>query len=675
MTFRIDTAIADLNPRVIPIKGDKKGPTIPNWPNTDDTVETWLQKNGGDHQFDEEEFHRYGVVIDADMLVVDVDVHDGQANGYESLHRLMEDGGPDLLEQAGLVVLSPSGGRHLFFKKDPDKKFPGNSKAYPALDFLSLGKQVIGAGSNHVNGGVYTVEKWTGELTEVDYDLLNFIAPPKQATEAPVTSSATNTGDTPRDSFDRSRSGMEALRSAMESVGYVFTRKGEEYEYVRPDKTDFTHSISGTLGRVDTKGKPYLRNFSTSDLRLGAESYSFSEALKRVLGLDNAGLMSELDTLGFGRKVEDIRKDPLIAEFLRSMTKKPASVKQTGEEIEKSYPTMTFDELVSKTAGGTRRPWIIKNLLRRGEVMNVIAAPKVGKSWLVYNLALAMSCGEKFIGYQSSKNLKVLICDNELHQEELAYRVKAVAGALNVNPSDRLQFTTLRGSDVDVNDLDSKLDEIGGSRFDIIVIDALYRILPKGISENDNAGMTQLYNKLDSIARKNEAAMICVHHSSKGNQGDKDVTDVGAGAGSISRAADTHLTIRQHLEDGLFVIEAVTRSGISPEPVVATLNWPRWEIVEGEETTLRNFENARDKKNKEAKDESDAKEEMIVEWIVTQTKAGKQVTGREAYEMLKLSTWPNVKTFKKHLKILSESGQLKLIPSGAGRENYYIASE
>ena len=74
MSFKIAEAIVDLTPRVIPIKGDSKGPMIPNWPNTEDRVEDWLKENGGDLQFDEDEFHRYGIVLDSDMVVVDIDV-------------------------------------------------------------------------------------------------------------------------------------------------------------------------------------------------------------------------------------------------------------------------------------------------------------------------------------------------------------------------------------------------------------------------------------------------------------------------------------------------------------------------------------------------------------------------------------------------------------------------
>ena len=59
-------------------------------------------------------------------------------------------------------------------------------------------------------------------------------------------------------------------------------------------------------------------------------------------------------------------------------------------------------------------------------------------------------------------------------------------------------------ADVDVEALDRKLDEVSASRFDIIVLDAFYRILPKGMSENDNGSMTQVFNKLDSNQQRQQ---------------------------------------------------------------------------------------------------------------------------------------------------------------------------
>ncbi len=61
-------------------------------------------------------------------------------------------------------------------------------------------------------------------------------------------------------------------------------------------------------------------------------------------------------------------------------------------------------------------------------------------------------------------------------------------------------------------------------------------MLPAGIDENDNAAMSQVYNAIDRYAEMLQASFILVHHSSKGSQSGKSVTDVGSGAGAISRA-------------------------------------------------------------------------------------------------------------------------------------------
>jgi hypothetical protein len=89
---------------------------------------------------------KYGIVLDADTLVIDIDVHDPAKNGYAALERLSKDCGVDLLDVAAFVVESPSGGRHLYFSKASDLKLPKSTQQYAGLDFLSEGCQVIGLG-------------------------------------------------------------------------------------------------------------------------------------------------------------------------------------------------------------------------------------------------------------------------------------------------------------------------------------------------------------------------------------------------------------------------------------------------------------------------------------------------------------------------------------------------
>lgn len=54
------------------------------------------------------------------------------------------------------------------------------------------------------------------------------------------------------------------------------------------------------------------------------------------------------------------------------------------------------------------------------------------------------------------------------------------------------------------------------------------------------------------------------------------MTDVGAGAGSQSRASDTHVILRRHKEKGVVVMESVVRSFPGIDPICLRWTWPIW---------------------------------------------------------------------------------------------------
>ena len=225
------------------------------------------------------------------------------------------------------------------------------------------------------------------------------------------------------------------------------------------------------------------------------------------------------------------------------------------------------------------RPAILEGLLRCGETMNIIASPKTGKSWLSMGLGLSVVGGRKWLGRFWTRRGKVLIVDNELHPETSAHRLPRIAEAMGIQSdeyADQLFVANLRGQLIDLNSLAEQLGSLEPGAFSLIVLDAWYRFQPTGSDENSNGDVSQLYNLLDSVANKLGSAFVCIHHTSKGNQSGKGVTDVGSGAGAQSRAPDSHLTIRQHEEDGAFVVEAAVRSFAPMEPFCLRWNFPVW---------------------------------------------------------------------------------------------------
>ena len=291
-------------------------------------------------------------------------------------------------------------------------------------------------------------------------------------------------------------------------------------------------------------------------------------------------------TLECGGDYTRAARELLAKGYGQSMPEKPvdfsglaASAGGQGQaEAQKSAPKfLPLGELVERYP--KMKPVLIHGFLRRGETMNIIAPPKTGKSWLVTDLALSVATGTPWFGFPCEKG-KVLIIDNELHPETSANRIPKVVMARGVElkkVQNEIYVDNQRGRLGNIEDLANQIETLKPYGFKLIIIDAFYRAMPKGTDENDNGTVAGIYNLIDKYAAALDCAFVLIHHTSKGNQSLKAVTDVGAGAGSQSRASDTHVILRRHKEQGCVVMESVVRSFPSVGAVCLRWNWPLWD--------------------------------------------------------------------------------------------------
>lgn len=246
------------------------------------------------------------------------------------------------------------------------------------------------------------------------------------------------------------------------------------------------------------------------------------------------------------------------------------------KELRTNYPTLNLP--------------VVDGLIREGETCNIISYSKIGKSWLAYGLTLSVITGQPWLDKFSTASGEVLYIDNELHRNSLANRIPAVADAMGISADayeNQLEIWPLRGRLRSLNQLGPDFARIERGQFKLIVLDAAYRFHLDGVSENDNAEMARFYNSLDRIAEHTGAAIVLVHHTSKGNQSGKRVTDVGAGAGSQSRAADCHLVLREHETEGVVVLDAAVRSFKPVQPMSLQWEWPLWKPVDADPARLK----------------------------------------------------------------------------------------
>ena len=222
---------------------------------------------------------------------------------------------------------------------------------------------------------------------------------------------------------------------------------------------------------------------------------------------------------------------------------------------------------------------IIEGLLREGEVGFLGSVSKAGKSWLVGYLIWCVATGNHWLG-KNVKQGKVLLIDNELKPREIDWRHTQIAKAMQFWPErDQLKVICRRGKGCDIQGVAHFIGTLDLADYSLIVIDAIYKTIPDGKSENDNEAMGKLMNILQGIAESKGVAMMCVHHATKGDQSHKSTLDILAGAGSFGRSLDAMIALRDHEQEGLNVIEFRARTNPDPESISVRFDWPTWSAV------------------------------------------------------------------------------------------------
>jgi hypothetical protein len=400
---------------------------------------------------------------------------------------------------------------------------------------------------------------------------LNSHVPAEQvhAEESPKKAVVENTGTRPGDEFN-SRGDFRAI---LEKHGWklITSSNGNEY-WRRPGKEGKSWSATYSAD----KGVFYVFSSNAHPFEAGKGYSSFSVYAMLEHGGDFSAAASDLHTQGFGmRPTGQVDSGVDISKLIGVSAETDESERDEEACFWESPPLVAGHLLRNKTPLNTP---IIEGLLREGETMNLIAPPKTGKSWLATDLALAVASGDRWLGKYKTRKGRVLLIDNELHLNLLVDRMDQIAKSRNTPTEalDNVHIKPVRGHLRDLYFIGNYLKRFEKGFYKIIILDAFYRFLPDKMEENDNRGIAGLYNYLDRLADRLGCAFVLIHHTSKGLQAGKAVTDVGAGAGAQSRAADTHTILRKHQEEGVVVFDAAVRSWKPIKPISLKWHFPVW---------------------------------------------------------------------------------------------------
>ena len=200
-------------------------------------------------------------------------------------------------------------------------------------------------------------------------------------------------------------------------------------------------------------------------------------------------------------------------------------------QLNKNYlRTVTMSTLYNTVFDNTQTP-LIEGLLQRGTYL-FVGSPKVGKSFMMAQLAYHVSTGKKLWGYKVRK-ATVLYFALEDDYPRLQRRMFQMFGE---NDTENLHFATecktLNGG------LEEQISGFIGKHPDtgLIIIDTLKRVREAGGADYSYGSDYDVVARLKALADSYRITMLIVHHTRK--QKADDVFDTISGTNGLMGAAD-----------------------------------------------------------------------------------------------------------------------------------------
>jgi hypothetical protein len=240
---------------------------------------------------------------------------------------------------------------------------------------------------------------------------------------------------------------------------------------------------------------------------------------------------------GFPRFAEltDKKLVETVCKWLQIEKLRENNEKETRNDTEprngnSAFTFATLDELLSEPEETHSYLW--ENTLIFGGLSICSAKPKVGKSTIARNLAVAITQSETFLGRETVKGKVIYLCLEEKRSEIAKhFRLMGASG------KDILIHTGATPNDA-LRALESAIADFEPS---LVIIDPLARVLRVN-DFNDYGTMSRGLEPFIDLARKTNVHILALHHEGKG---DREGGDALLGSTALFGAVDCHLQMRK----------------------------------------------------------------------------------------------------------------------------------
>lgn len=200
---------------------------------------------------------------------------------------------------------------------------------------------------------------------------------------------------------------------------------------------------------------------------------------------------------------------------------------------------------------------IVEKIILEG-LMLLAGKPKLGKSRLMLDIAIAVACGGKALGHLPVDAGPVLYISLEDPERRLQSRIQTMLTGCRAPENFEYETEWPRVDEGGLQDLELWIQEHPGAR--LIVIDTLKRLRPKpkpGQSVYD-ADYEALQGLADLCHRHEGLAIVVVHHTNK-LQDAEDFADLISGSTGLPGSADGFAVMRRKRGDGDAILSVVHR--------------------------------------------------------------------------------------------------------------------
>lgn len=454
------------------------------------------------------------------LVVIDVDIDESKGKfGNESLEAWQEEN--SCMFSDTLTATTGRGGKHYYFTST--ESFGCKVGALPNVDIRGEGGYVVVPPSRHKNGCYY---KWDDEDENIvsvqkDSDVEYFLH------ECFRNSKGDSTFEIPEEASAGSRN------DTLFKVAASYQAQGKSDEEI----------IAAVRGYNLAQCKPPL-----PDKEVGS-------IIKSVLGRYKKGTPKDSEQ----PKQEEADQKPKVRRKL----------KKGKDLMEKDIP-----EPVVYVGVGREDPLLVEG------TCILSAKPKLGKSWFVLGLCLAICRGEEFLGYQT-KQCSCLYLDLETSEGLQKKRLKKASKDRPVPDNFYLDTETDTIDEGFVDQLKYYLDQ--DPDIGVVVVDVFAIIRTKQDAKNKENEYQHAYRDitpLNNLAQERHISIILVCHDRKMVDENDPFSNILGSTGLQGAVSQMIVMFRKRKEDPITI--AIKGKTIDALPVIYTqLNEGQWKIVAG----------------------------------------------------------------------------------------------